>query len=233
MRTIAVIARKGGSGKTTVAINLGIAAHRRGLRTLLADSDPQRSLVDVLKARRHADPPVVETTGAGLLALQVSSRRAGIQALVIDTAAGKEEDFSHSIVLADLLLLVVRPTLLDFAALVRTLTFIRRLGKRAMVVLNQAPSRRSGVEPPAVRKAHDALRLLQLPVSPAILRTRAAYQVALERGYSVEEQVVDAAAAAEINDLWLSVQQAVFGPERSPPPEPLGDEFIINDQALF
>ena len=231
MRTIAVIARKGGSGKTTVAINLGIAAHRRGVKTLLADCDPQRSLVDVLKARRNADPAVVETTGPGLLALQLSSHRAGIEALVIDTAAGKEEDFSHSIVLADLLLLVVRPTLLDFAALVRTLSVIRRLRKRAMVVLNQAPHRRSGVEPPAVRKAQDALRLLKLPVSPAILRTRAAYQSALERGYSVEEQVGDAAAAAEVNDLWSSVQQAAFGAERSPQ-EPFG-EFILNDRALF
>jgi chromosome partitioning protein len=231
MRTIAVIARKGGAGKTTVAINLGIAAHRRGLKTLLADSDPQRSLVDVLKSRRHGDPAIVETTGPGLLALQFSSRSAGIEALVIDTAAGREEDLVHSIVLADLLLLVVRPTLLDFAALLRTLKVIRHLHKRAMVVLNQAPPRRSGIEPPAVRKAQDALRLLRLPISPAILRTRAAYQSALERGYSVEEQVGDTAAAAEINDLWSSVEQAAFGPERSPR-EPV-DEFITNDRALF
>lgn len=232
MRTIAVIARKGGSGKTTVAINLGIAAHRRGLKTLLADSDPQRSLVDVLQGRRHAGPPTVETTGPGLLALQVSSRHAGIEALVIDTAAGKEEDLVHSIVLADLVLLVVRPTLLDFAALIRTLKVIRHLHKRAIVVLNQAPPRRSGIEPPAVRKAQDALRLLRLPICPAILRTRAAYQSALERGCSVEEQVDDAAAAAEVSDLWSSVQQVAFGPECSPR-EPVGDEFIINDRALF
>jgi chromosome partitioning protein len=232
MRTIAVIARKGGSGKTTVAINLGIAAHRRGLKTLLADSDPQRSLADVLKARRGADPAIVETNGTGLLAVQLSSRRAGIDALVIDTAAGEEETFSHSIVLADLLVLVVRPTLLDFAALIRTLTVIRHLRKRAMVVLNQAPPRRSGVEPPAVRKAQDALRLLQLTVSPAILRTRAAYQSALERGCSVEEQVADAAAAAEINDLWSSVQEAAFGPSERWQREPLR-EFAMGDRPLF
>jgi chromosome partitioning protein len=231
MRTIAVIARKGGSGKTTVAINLGIAAHRRGLKTLLADSDPQRSLVDVLKTRRQVGLPIVETTGAGLFGLQVSSRHAGIEALVIDTAAGQEEDLAHSIVLADLLLLVVRPTLLDFAALIRTLKVIRHLRKRAMVVLNQAPPRRSGLEPPAVRKAQDALRLLRLTVCPTVLRTRAAYQSALEKGYSVEEQGGDAAAAAEVNDLWSSVHQAAFGPECSPR-EHIG-EFIFNDRALF
>jgi chromosome partitioning protein len=232
MRTIAVIARKGGSGKTTVAINLGIAAHRRGLKTLLADSDPQRSLADVLKSRRQADPAIVETNGRGLLAVQLTARRAGVDALIIDTAAGEEEDFSHSIVLADLLVLVVRPTLLDFAALVRTLRVIQHLRKPAMVVLNQAPARRSGIEPPAVRKGQEALRLLRLTASPAILRTRAAYQSALERGCSVEEQIADAAASTEISDLWSSVHQAAFGPGERWRREP-ASEFIMGDRALF
>ncbi len=51
MRNIAVIARKGGSGKTTVAVQLALAAHLRGLRTVLADTDPQGSSLEVLKAR--------------------------------------------------------------------------------------------------------------------------------------------------------------------------------------
>jgi cellulose biosynthesis protein BcsQ len=32
MRTLAVVGRKGGSGKTTVAVNLAMAAHRHGKR---------------------------------------------------------------------------------------------------------------------------------------------------------------------------------------------------------
>ncbi|HTX51074.1 MAG TPA: AAA family ATPase [Caulobacteraceae bacterium] len=230
MRTIAVIARKGGSGKTTVATNLAIAAHRRGLKTVLADSDRQRSAVDVLKGRRQGDgPTIVETESRGLFQLQVSSLRAGVEALVIDTPAGEEDELAHAIVLADVSVLVVRPTLLDFAALIRTLRVIRHLRKRALVVLNQAPPKRAGVEPPAVRKAQEALRLLRLPVSPAILRTRAAYQSALERGCSAEEQTGDVAAAIEIGDLWLSVQQ--FAADVSPP-EYVSDH-IINDRALF
>jgi chromosome partitioning protein len=229
MRTVAVIARKGGAGKTTVAINLAIAAQRRGLKTLLADSDPQRSLVDVLKGRRHTGPTIVETDSRGLFALQAWSVRAGVEALVIDTPAGQEEELAHAIVLADLSVLVLRPTLLDFAALLRTLKVIRNLRKPAMVVLNQAPPMRAGIEPPAVRKALEVLRLLRLPVSPSILRTRAAYQSALERGGSAEEQTGDVAAAKEINDLWLSVQQ--FGANVTLP-EDVSD-FIINDRALF
>src|SRR4051812_6230330 len=102
MRTVAVIARKGGSGKTTVAINLAIAAHRRGMKTLVADSDPQRSLVDVLKGRREVGPTIVETNSPALFSLQASSVRAGVDTFVIDTPAGEVEELAHAIVLADL-----------------------------------------------------------------------------------------------------------------------------------
>ena len=72
MRTIAVIARKGGSGKTTVAVHLAIAAHLRGKRTLLADSDPQRSSSAVLKGRRApAGRPAARPAGSSCSALQI------------------------------------------------------------------------------------------------------------------------------------------------------------------
>jgi chromosome partitioning protein len=43
VRTIAVVNRKGGSGKTTTAVSLAAALAERGLPTLLVDLDPQGS----------------------------------------------------------------------------------------------------------------------------------------------------------------------------------------------
>jgi len=211
MRTIAVIARKGGSGKTTVAIHMAIAAHLRGNRVMLADADPQRSSSDVLKGRRGPAPGWTETAGPKLFALQVAAQRQGVDALVIDTAAGAEDELAHAIVLADLSLLVIRPTFLDFAAAIRTVDVIRRLHKPAMIVLNQAPTAREGQEPPAVKKALEALRLMRLPVAPTILRARAAYQSALECGRSVEETDVGGPAAQEAAELWSFVERLAFG----------------------
>ncbi len=73
MRTIAVIARKGGAGKTTVATQLALAAHLRGYVTLLADIDPQRSSTQVMAARAGAGPDCADTSGSRLAALQMSA----------------------------------------------------------------------------------------------------------------------------------------------------------------
>jgi chromosome partitioning protein len=211
MRTIAVIARKGGSGKTTVAVHMAIAAHLRGKKALLADSDPQRSSSTVLKGRAGCGPTVCETCGVELVRLQTGAVRAGVEALFIDTPAGAEDELAHAIVLADLSLLVIRPTFLDFAAAIRTAEVLRRLRKPGLIVLNQAPVARAGAEPPLVKKAQEALRIMRLPVAPTILRARAAYQSALESGSSVEELSNAAPAAQEIADLWSYVERLTFG----------------------
>lgn len=210
MRTIAVIARKGGSGKTTVATHLALAAHLRGFRTLVADTDPQASSMEVLKARRGAGPKHIGATGPELFGVQLSAVRAQVEAMVIDTAAGAEEDLAHAIVLADLSLLVLRPTFLDMAAALQTVEVVRRLRKPAMIVVNQAPAKRGGVEPPQVRKALQALRLMRLPVVPTVIRARTAYQSALETGRSVEELTGDPAAAQEIGELWDFIECFAF-----------------------
>jgi chromosome partitioning protein len=209
MRTIAVIARKGGSGKTTVATHLALAAHLRGLKTLVADTDPQHSALEVFRARVGPGPERTDSTGPKLFALQMAALRDGTDAMVIDTAAGAVEDVANAVVLADLSLLILRPTFLDLAAAIQTVDTVRRLRKPAIVVVNQAPPAREGVETPAVRRALQALSILRLPVAPAILRARAIYQTALETGRSAEE-ADDPAAAQEIAALWAFVERLAF-----------------------
>src|SRR5579871_1140828 len=101
VRTIAVIALKGGSGKTTVASHLALAAHLRGVDTMLVDVDPQRSAQNILSARVDPGPTVIASTGAKLMSAQFAALGLGKQLLIIDTPAGLVEDVSEAIVLAD------------------------------------------------------------------------------------------------------------------------------------
>lgn len=206
MRTIAALARKGGSGKTTLAAHLAIAAHLRGRKAVLADTDPQRSSSAVLKARTLPGPLQIHTTEHKLFALRDSAQRAGVDFLVVDTPAGSEHGLGTTLALADLSLLVVRPTFLDVAAAARTLDEARCLGRSALIVFNQAPIARSGSEAASVERALEALRFAGMPVSPVIIRSRAIFQSVLVSGQSVEE-AGPSAAADEIAALWRHIDQ--------------------------
>jgi hypothetical protein len=69
---------------------------------------------------------------------------------------------------------------------------------------------RGGAEPPLVKKAHEALRMMRLPVAPIILRSRAGYQSAMETGCSVEE-LGASPAADEVSQLWNFVERLTYG----------------------
>ena len=43
MRTVAIISRKGGTGKTTLACNFAVAAQSDGRAAVILDMDPQGS----------------------------------------------------------------------------------------------------------------------------------------------------------------------------------------------
>ena len=211
MKTLAVISRKGGAGKTTLSVNLAITAHLSGLRTMLADIDPQRSASDALRARTTEGPVLAEITAGKLFSSQVMAQNSGYHALVIDTPASPETEVLQAIHCADLCVLVCRPTFLDIASVVRSAEAVRRLGKKGVIVLSQAPPRRNGVEPPAVLKAAEALRFTGLPLAPIGLRARNAFQQSIARGRSVCEWEPGSAAAEEISRLWDLIAPMLFG----------------------
>lgn len=208
MFTIALIARKGGSGKTTLGVHLALAAHLRGEHVLIADVDPQRSSVEALRPRQALGPRTVATTGLQLSGLQMDAVRQHCGLMLIDTAAGVAEDGAKAIVLADLSLIVVRPTYLDLAAAIESVMMVRRLHKPLLLVLNQAPPPRDGVEAPAVRRALKALSVLKQPVAPTIIRARQIYQSSLETGRTAEE-LAHPAAAQDIAELLAYIRHDV------------------------
>lgn len=211
MKTLAVMSRKGGAGKTTMAVNLTLAARAMGVRAVLADADPMRSAHEVLKGREEAASLLFETSASKLFALTEASRRSGVELLIIDTPAAPEADVAEAVRVADLCLAVARPTYLDLAAAVLSVAVIHRLGREGLIVLNQCASSRAGVEPPSVLKAFEALRFASLPVAPTAIRARMVYQTAFAQGRSVLEIDGDGQAAGEMRDLFSHVWRRLNG----------------------
>ena len=63
MRKIVIINSKGGSGKTTISVNLAAALAARGERTALLDLDPQGSSIRWLKQRPTELPCITGIAG--------------------------------------------------------------------------------------------------------------------------------------------------------------------------
>jgi cellulose biosynthesis protein BcsQ len=53
MKILAIVSRKGGAGKTTIALHLAVAAEAYGLATAVFDLDPQASAALSVAARNR------------------------------------------------------------------------------------------------------------------------------------------------------------------------------------
>ncbi len=203
MKTLAVISRKGGAGKTTVAVNLALSAHRRGARVMVVDSDPQRSASLCLRSRRADPVAVIEANAGKLFQVVTAARRDGYDLIVIDTPAHPEADVAQAANLADLCVAICRPTFLDVASVVQSAEMIRRLGRRGAVAINQAPPPRGAAEGAAVSRATEALALVGLPCV-GTLCARVAYQRSLVSGLGADEGGATV-AGDEVLRLWEAV----------------------------
>src|SRR4051812_14482865 len=85
MKTVAVLARKGGVGKTTLARVLAVQSVIEGKRSAIVDCDPQQSAV--LWAKRRPYPaPAIEALGSNTIPAVIDSlERKKAELVILDT----------------------------------------------------------------------------------------------------------------------------------------------------
>lgn len=210
MRTLAVLSQKGGTGKTTVAVHLAVAAWAGQRRVLLADLDPQRSAAEWRRVRAGNGPGLIESKPGALFVAQQAASRAGVDLMVLDTRPAGDTDTAEAIRAADLCLVVLRPSFFDLKATQRMVEMTDAMNKPALFLLNQAPLRRGEREPPAVLETIAALCQRGLVLAPVGLRSRAAYQAAVAKGMTTPESHPGSPAAREIGLLWNHMEQALW-----------------------
>ncbi len=124
MKTILVANPKGGSGKTTLSVNIAGYLANRGRRVALLDLDRQQSAALWLATRPVTAPPI----------RTLESKKQEAQRndwLVIDSPAGLHgKNLAHAIKLASKIIVPVAPSLFDLQA---SLDFLKTLAEEKKV----------------------------------------------------------------------------------------------------
>ena len=203
MKTIALIAQKGGTGKTTLALALAVAAEQDGLDTLIIDLDPQATACNWSDRRAADSPLVIDAQPARMAQALEKARSGGIGLTVIDTPARSEQSALAAAKIADLIIIPCRPQIYDLETITNTRELIALAGhKPALVVLNAIPSRGDRLD-----QARLAVENMQLPVCPVSLGQRAAFGDAGTLGQTALEYDPRGKAAEEIRQLYKYISR--------------------------
>jgi len=140
MLTFVVAAQKGGSGKTTIALHLAVAASVTR-STIVVDTDPQRSAAGWARIRGGKPPEVYEAAPSAVPAVLAAAQGDGIEIVVIDTPPHSTAEASRMLAAADVIIVPVRPTVLDLMALEATQRIVQAAARPAVAILSAVPAR--------------------------------------------------------------------------------------------
>jgi chromosome partitioning protein len=123
---IAVLNPKGGCGKTTIAINLAHAFKNVGYKTLLVDSDTQRSSTDWYDRTDGKIIPVEHYFKDKTFAMDVERIKNLYDIIIIDGASQVQDLMGTSIQISDFILIPMKASALDAWAVEELITFVKK-----------------------------------------------------------------------------------------------------------
>ena len=197
MDIVAIIAQKGGTGKTTLAVSVAVAAERAGRTVAIVDLDPQASASKWGDRREAASPVVVSAQPARLGHVLDAAREQGADLLLIDTPPRAEQAAMAAARAAELILLPCRAAIYDLETVATTVELVQYAGNNPVVVLNGVPSRG-----PKREQATEILKSMGLLVCPTAYGYRAAFDHAGALGLNAQEYEPRGKAADEIKLVY-------------------------------
>lgn len=204
MKTLALISQKGGSGKTTLTINLAIALAKEGQQVVVLDLDPQFSTAAWSKIRKDDNPVFVPTSSPEFSQMAARAERAGADYLLVDTAPKDEKASLQAAKLADVVLIPCQPSTLDLHAVSETVNTANLANRPALFILNNCKTSST-----LSALALDALSAYSTPVAPVHIGNRVDFVKSLLAGQGVVEFASKSKAAKEIFELLKFTKQQI------------------------
>jgi chromosome partitioning protein len=202
MNIIAVVAQKGGVGKTTFSQCLAVEALRQGIAAAIIDTDPQKSAAEWggQREQQQIDAPAVLPLGSRPLrqaVKELQDRGAGF--IVIDTPPHSAPAINAALEVSTAAAMVTRPNPMDIRALEATWSIVSRMKKPAATIFTQTPP---GTRARALTLAQGRLKELGIPACPTPLSYTLSYPYAQAEALAVQEREPTSKARAEIAEVW-------------------------------
>ncbi len=203
---IAVGNLKGGTGKSTIAVNLASALAEAGHKTLLIDADSQGTSsrwhglgalpVDLATCPLNGDQPASQWV-ASILGMKGKADR-----LIIDLPPQMGPGLASTLLIADLFLVPITPSGIDLAAtgkaleLLQNARAVRGNCKPSCMLVPNRVDRRTAMG----RRIHMSLAQFGLTVGPSI-RQRSVHVRAFDRGRWIGNEAPNSSALSEFRVL--------------------------------
>ena len=198
MKTIAVLAQKGGPGKTTLSECLAVATELDGKSAAILDMDPQGTAKSWKRRRGEDDPAVIPVTMATLTEEIDRVRAAGADFLFVDTPARLSDWAMEAARVADLVIVPSRPAIKDVERIEASIKLATVYDPRPVFVVLTQTRPRGDRE----KEAEEFVRQKDFPICPVRIGWRVAYDDADTMGRTPLETDPNGKAAEEIRKLY-------------------------------
>lgn len=207
MKVLTVANRKGGAGKSTCAAHIAYEAVKNGLKVILIDMDPQKTLETWWQKREEENPFLVDTSANELSDVLEKVSSKNFDLCIIDTPGDASVNASAGVKAADLILIPSKPTPPDLAAIGRTISLVEENKKNFAFVITQGIVRTK-----ATLQAASVLSQFGA-VAPSVISNRTSYANAMGQGTSAS--YLDKVAEEEISNVWKFIKGRLFDEQKN------------------
>jgi len=207
-KVLTIAQQKGGSGKTTLAVNIAQYYAAQGKSVAVLDTDPQGSLGRWFMTRRErlgdAAGIAFGTSSAWGVSYECEKLRKLHDIVIVDTPPKIDADLRPALREADLVIVPVATSQVDLWATEGVLELAARERRAVMIVLNRAAAR-------ARLTAVVTAEIAAMDVACAVtqLGNRVVFAEALGLGLAAAEMAKTGLAAREIADLVAEIEVAL------------------------
>jgi chromosome partitioning protein len=200
-KVITISQQKGGSGKTTLAVHLALAFIKyHNLKVAVIDTDPQGSLGKwfMIRTEKKISNDNLTFKTASLWGAQYESKslKKDHDIVIIDTPPKIESDARPSIESADLVLIPIAASHVDFWATGAIVEIAKKANKKILIQINRS-SQRSKL----ISKTNDFIKSLNLSATNTIIGNRQIYAASMGEGKTAVEKQKKSNAVEEIKKL--------------------------------